>query len=61
MQIHRKLNPKLKFEDLEADTNQAIIEAKKFETFLKDEFGLYITGYQEKLKYHNESNNMESN
>ena len=60
MQIHRHLNPKIKFEDLEADTNQAIIEAKKFENFLKGEFGLYITSYEEKLKDHNESNKMET-
>ena len=60
VQIHRQLNPKLKFEDLEADTNKAIEEAKKFEKFLKEELGLYITTYEEKLKDYNESNKMET-
>lgn len=55
VQIHRKLNPKLKFEELEADTNQAIEEAKKFEKFLKEELSLFFTGYEEKLKDYNDS------
>ena len=55
MQIHRHLNPKIKFEDLEADTNHAIDEAKKFEKFLKEELSLFFTGYEEKLKDYNDS------
>ena len=63
VQMHRQLNPKLKFDDLEADTNKAIEEAKKFEKFLKEELGLYFTSYVEKLNDYNESaaNNEQNN
>jgi hypothetical protein len=49
------LNPKLKFEDLEADTNQALYEAKMFEIFLKEKLGLYVTSFEEKMKDLNDS------
>ena len=56
VQMHRQLNPKRKFEDLEADTNKAIKEAEKFEQYLRDQFGLYILSYEEKLKDYKEAN-----
>ena len=59
VQMHRQLNPKRKFEDLEIDTNNCIDEAMKFEKFLKDELGLYFTSYKEKLKDFHEANNTD--
>ena len=50
VQMHRQLNPKRKFNELENDTNQAINEAKIFENFIKEKLGLYFTSFEEKVK-----------
>jgi hypothetical protein len=48
--LHRKQNPKIKFEELSSDTITAYREAKLFEEFLNNKLGLRITGIDEIIK-----------
>jgi hypothetical protein len=54
VRLHREMNPKIKFEELETDIKQAVREAIIMEKYMKEVFGLEVTSLKEKLEDFND-------
>ena len=54
VRLHREMNPKMKFEELETDIKQAVREAIMMEKYMKEVLGLEVTNLKEKLEDFND-------